>query len=109
MKIAYGKIGRSYNLSFTKQSTLGGDIDVTRLLRRLAWKYPQHEFILLGRNSGERPMDLGYPSNVTNPWTVWREQLRETKLPEDLMDRSNKLEELVLPYEIGRASCRERV
>lgn len=98
MKIAYGKIGRSYNLSFTKQSTLGGDIDVTRLLRRLAWKYPQHEFILLGRNSGERPMDLGYPSNVTNPWTVWREQLRETKLPEDLMDRSNKLEELVLPY-----------
>ena len=71
MIIAYSKLGRSWNLDPRRASTVGGDMDVIRLLMRLAWDNPEHTFLLVGRNSGENPRDLGYPDNVVNPWTEW--------------------------------------
>lgn len=68
MIIGYSKLGRSWNLDPKKASTVGGDIDVIRLLHRLAWDHPNDTFLLVGRNSGEDPHRLGYPSNVVNPW-----------------------------------------
>lgn len=72
MIIGYSKLGRSWNLDPSKASTVGGDMDVVRLLKRLAWDHPEHTFLLVGRNSGEDPARLGYPSNVVNPWQQWR-------------------------------------
>jgi hypothetical protein len=71
MIIAYSKLGRSWNLDPQNASTVGGDLDVIRLLMRLAWDHPEHTFFLLGRNSGEDPSRLGYPANVVNPWSEW--------------------------------------
>lgn len=72
MNIAYSKLGRSWNLDPKKASTVGGDLDVVRLLMRLAWDHPEHTFYLVGRNSGEHPQKVGYPGNVVNPWaTGW--------------------------------------
>lgn len=71
-RVGYAKIGRSYNLDASKATSIGGDIDVLNMLKRLALRYPEHEFVLIGKNSGENPQDLGYPPNVTNPWTEWK-------------------------------------
>ena len=68
MRIGYSKIGRSWCLDPAKASTVGGDLDQIRLLKRLAHKHPEHEFFLIGRNTGEDPQALGYPDNVVNPW-----------------------------------------
>jgi len=55
---------------------VGGDDEPPLLLKSLAERNPDHEFVLVGRNSGERPEDVGLPSNVTNPWTDLRDELR---------------------------------
>jgi hypothetical protein len=68
MKIGYGKLARSWCLDFDNPSTVGGDIDVARLLMRLANERPDDEFILVGRNQGGLPQNFGYPENVYNPW-----------------------------------------
>lgn len=70
MNIAYSCLGRAWNLDPAKASTVGGDMDRIRLLMRLAWDHPEHNFILVGRNSGEDPATLGYPDNVKNPWVT---------------------------------------
>jgi len=72
VKIGYGKIGRSWKLDPTKGTTTGGDADVARALHVLSRLYPQDEFVLVGRNSGENPQEVGYPENVTNPWETSR-------------------------------------
>lgn len=72
-RIGYGKVGRSFNLNPTRATSVGGDIDVLNLLKRLAAMFPQHTFVLVGKNSGEVPQEVGYPANVENPWTAWRE------------------------------------
>lgn len=77
MKIGYAKIGRSWNLDPTNGTATGGDADVARALHILADARPNDEIILLGRNSGEPPSDAGYPSNVTNPWTQWKPQMKK--------------------------------
>lgn len=69
MRIGYGKIGRSWNLDPAKWSAAGGDVDVWRLLNRLARERPGDTFVLVGRNSGEDPQSVGLPPNVENPWT----------------------------------------
>jgi hypothetical protein len=74
VRIAYAKLGRSWQLDASKASTVGGDIDVIRLLKFMANKYPEHEFVLLGRNTGQNPQSVGYPPNVVNPWTEWKEK-----------------------------------
>ena len=72
MRIGYAKIGRSWPLDPKKASTVGGDIDVIRLLKYLATIHPEHEFVLIGRNRGENPQELGYPPNIVNPWMEWK-------------------------------------
>lgn len=76
-KILYGKIGRSMPLTLAKCGTLGGDIEMTATLVRLANAYPNDEIILIGRNTGENPQDVGLPANITNPWTEWAPELRQ--------------------------------
>lgn len=82
MKIAYSKLGRSWSIDPKKASTVGGDLDCIRLLARLAWDHPEHEFILVGRNSGEDPLRCGYPSNVVNPWSRDGWQLPTVNYPD---------------------------
>jgi len=55
---------------------LGGDVEMVAVVKELALRHPDDTFILVGRNSGEHPSDVGLPSNVRNPWVLWREQLR---------------------------------
>lgn len=72
MKIGYMKFGRSWKLDPANGTTTGGDLDVARALHMMSRLRPNDEIVLVGRNSGERPQDLGYPVNVTNPWTdLW--------------------------------------
>jgi hypothetical protein len=86
MRILYGKIGRSFNLDRTKMSTLGGDVDVLNLLERLALRYPNDEIIIVGRNTGENPQEVGLPGNVRNFWeneyvTEVKAEIRKTGDP----------------------------
>ncbi|OFW55820.1 MAG: hypothetical protein A2Y75_05235 [Candidatus Solincola sediminis] len=76
MIIGYGKIGRSMPLSLAKCGTLGGDVECAAIVNTLARRHPDDTFILLGRNSGERPSDVGMPANVINPWIEWQPYLR---------------------------------
>lgn len=89
MKIGYGKIGRSYNLDIGKATSVGGDSDVLNLLMRLAKQHPEHEFILVGKNSGEVPQTFGFPDNVINPWTEWK---KDWKMPTDPKDADKAVE-----------------
>ncbi len=75
MRIAYGKIGRSIPLDPESWGTLGGDVDVLRFMYRLASAYPDDEIVFISRNSGESPEELGWPKNVTNPWSEWRDEI----------------------------------
>lgn len=75
MKIGYAKLGRSWNLDPAKWSVSGGDVDVRRALDLLSYWHPEHEFVLIGRNSGEDPSTVYMAPNVTNPWTELREQV----------------------------------
>lgn len=47
MRIAYGKLGRSYTLTADKSSSVGGDIEVVNLLNHLR---KEHEVHLIGPN-----------------------------------------------------------
>lgn len=69
MKIGYCKLGRAMPLARERWGVVGGDDEPPLLLKTLAERHPEHEFVIVGRNSGERPTDVGLPPNVTNPWT----------------------------------------
>lgn len=71
MRIGYGKIGRSMPLSLDGCGNLGGDVEMAAVLGELARAHPNDTFVIIGRNSGERPEDVGLPSNVENPWITW--------------------------------------
>jgi hypothetical protein len=75
-------------LTLAKCGTLGGDIEMTATLVRLANAYPDDEIILIGRNTGENPQDVGLPANITNPWTEWSPRLR-TYLNEQGLNHPN--------------------
>lgn len=45
-------------------------------LKVLAERHPDVTFVLIGRNSGENPADVGLPGNVVNPWITWRHPIR---------------------------------
>ena len=72
--IGYGKLGRSMPLTLDKCGNLGGDVEMVAVVKELALRHPDDTFILIGRNSGERPSDIGLPPNIINPW-VERSQL----------------------------------
>lgn len=55
-------------LARDKWGVVGGDDEPPLLLKTLAERHPEHEFVIVGRNSGEHPSQVGLPSNVTNPW-----------------------------------------
>lgn len=76
--IGYGTLGRSMPLSLAKCGTLGGDIEKYAVINELARRHPDDRFVLVGRNSGEFPHQVGLPDNVYNPWTEerWRGELR---------------------------------
>jgi hypothetical protein len=76
MKIGYAKVGRSMPLSLAKCGNLGGDVEMAAVVGELARRRPQDTFVLVGRNTGEYPGDVGLPSNVTNPWQEWGPTLR---------------------------------
>lgn len=65
--IGYSKIGRSIQLPPSSWDS-AGDNEPPVLLSKLARRNPQHTFIIVGRNTGERPEDIGLPANVINPW-----------------------------------------
>lgn len=69
MKIGYCKLSRAMPLSPAKWGVVGGDDEPPLLLKTLATRHPEHEWIIVGRNSLEQPHEVGLPANVTNPWT----------------------------------------
>lgn len=70
-KIGYAKLGRSMPLRLDKCGSNGGDVEMVPTLQLLAERHPDVEFIVIGRNSGDKPQDVGLPANVTNPWGNW--------------------------------------
>jgi hypothetical protein len=72
-RVGYAKLGRNMPLDPKNWGVVGGDDEPPLLLKTLALTYPDVEWVLVGRNSGEKPEDVGLPSNVTNPWTNLRE------------------------------------
>ena len=72
-RVGYSKLGRNMPLDPKNWGVVGGDDEPPLLLKTLALTYPDVEWVLVGRNSGEKPEDVGLPSNVTNPWTELRE------------------------------------
>ena len=76
MRIGYCKLGRSMPLSQAKWGVVGGDDEPPLLLKTLAQSMPEHEFVLVGRNSGEDPSSLGFPPNVTNGWAAIRDDIK---------------------------------
>ncbi len=98
MKIGYGKIGRSWKLDPTKGTATGGDADVARALHILSRSRPEDEFILVGNNSGENPQEAGYPSNVVNPWTKLRDDIRGLGLNDKtIQEKSDALADITAP------------
>jgi hypothetical protein len=79
VKIGYGKIGRTMNLDIKKCGAVGGDHEPIAVLIQLATDHPDDDFWILGRNSGEDPVTLGYPSNVYNAWQKagWHSWIRD--------------------------------
>ena len=75
--IGYGKLGRSMPLTLAKCGNLGGDVEMVAVVKELALRHPDDWFVLLGRNSGELPSQVGLPDNVLNPWVQWGPELRQ--------------------------------
>jgi hypothetical protein len=75
--IGYGKLGRSMPLTLEACGNLGGDVEMVAVVKELALRHPNDIFVLIGRNSGEYPHEVGLPENVINPWTTWRPELRQ--------------------------------
>lgn len=101
--VGYAKLGRSMPLSLTKCGSNGGDVEMIPTLQRLAERHPDVEFVLVGRNSGEDPTDVGLPANVVNPWQRygWRDKIRKLinsanlNHPNLLVDEHLRLAELL--------------
>lgn len=77
-RVGYAKIGRAVNLTQDKWGTVGGDDEAPLMLKDLAFRNPDIEFVLVGRNTAkESPQAMGLPENVTNPWLEWGPAIRE--------------------------------
>lgn len=65
-------------LTLDKCANLGGDVEMVAVVKELALRHPDDMFLLLGRNTGESPSEVGLPQNVINPWREWgwAEQIR---------------------------------
>lgn len=76
IRVGYAKLGRSMPLSLDRCGVNGGDTEMVPTLKWLAQRHPDVTFVLIGRNSGENPADVGLPGNVVNPWITWRHPIR---------------------------------
>jgi hypothetical protein len=76
LRIGYGKLGRTLGLTPESWGVVGGDDEAPLLLKTIAERWPEHTFVLLGRNSGEVPQDIGLPPNVENPFIELRDEIR---------------------------------
>lgn len=101
MRVGYGKIGRAMPLQQGSWGFVGGDDEPPNLLLDLARRNPDVEFVLVGRNSGEDPAEIGWPSNITNPWTtLWpkiRGEMKTLGLKSPL--QTEKLGELIAIFD----------
>jgi hypothetical protein len=68
-RVGYMKIGRTIHFDPSKWGFVGGDDEPPLALLTLARRNPQHQFIIVGLNSGWEKQEAMYPSNVINPWT----------------------------------------
>lgn len=75
MKIGYGKLGRVIEQDPAKWGESGGDNEPITLLETLARRNPEHEFIVVGRNSGWKPR----LPNVVNMWNEWGPIVKEMR------------------------------
>lgn len=101
MKIGYAKLGGSFSLNESKVSPNGGEIDIIRCLRRLSEEYPNDEIVLVGKNSGEHPLELGYNRNVINPWHKAQFKLptlRHTQDPKEMQALIKNQVDQLKPY-----------
>ena len=76
VRVGYAKLGRSMPLSLDRCGVNGGDAEMVPTLQLLAERHPDVTFVLIGRNSGENPADVGLSGNVVNPWISWRHPIR---------------------------------
>jgi hypothetical protein len=69
VRVGYAKLGQRIALGAGDDwSSIGSDRDEPTVLRQLAQRNPHHEFVLVGMNTGPPLADLGFPSNIVNPW-----------------------------------------
>lgn len=71
--VGYMKIGRTIHLDPRKWGFVGGDDEPPLTLRTLAERNPQHQFVIVGLNSGWETAKDSYPLNVINPWPTMPE------------------------------------
>lgn len=69
--------------------SLGGDVEMASVVKTLAERSPEHTFVLIGRNDGSNPRDVGLPDNVENPWVEWKSQLLTRKRAVGLASANN--------------------
>lgn len=73
-RIGYGKMGRKVTFDKKEWGFAGGDNEAPMLLRTLALRHPDIEWVMLAKNTGwVPPTDL---PNVVNPWQEWAVALR---------------------------------
>jgi hypothetical protein len=70
VRIGYAKLGRSMPLTLDRCGNLGGDVEMVAVVKELALRHPEDDFFLTGRNTGERPADVGLPGNVARLGTA---------------------------------------
>lgn len=99
-RIGYAKLGRSMPLTLAKCGNLGGDVEMVPTLKLLAERHPDVDFVLIGRNSGEKPTDVGLPSNVINPWIAWKPQVRTALKFHNLVYANLRIEDHIRVREI---------
>lgn len=67
-RVGYAKLGRVQAYDPATWGPLGADNEPPMLLGRLARRNPEVQFVLLGRNDGVAPGQVGLPPNVVNPY-----------------------------------------
>lgn len=100
MRIGYAKIGRAMPLAPDKWGEVGGDNEPPNLLHKLSRRWPEHEFVIIGRNSGEDTQALGFPPNVINPWVNMPKAggLIHKQAGDDLELRTSLMYDLIRPW-----------
>lgn len=91
-RVGYGKLGRVIEIDPAKWGESGGDNEPPYLLEQLAKRNPDVEWIVVGKNSGWKPI----LPNVTNPWQEWRKEAR-SPAKASLQDRVDRLDSITGP------------